>query len=206
MSIRYSATWTAIPDNLSSQLMQHGGENTQPEKVIYEEAITGKTASYGPFHRQIRQTAYSLRQTLSLGPGNIVSISASSCIDYILTAHAVWWAGGVVSPINNTLHIDEITHALDLIKSRIFIVDETLYGKIPAIKEGSHHARQPKMMEIFTIGSNVSKDWPRLPLVSLPSDTKGLELHNPTRANKFDARNTCAAINFRVAQQALQRQ
>jgi acyl-CoA synthetase (AMP-forming)/AMP-acid ligase II len=195
MSIHYSATWTAIPDNLSiSQLMQHGVENTHPEKVIYEEAITGKTATYGLFHRQIRQTAFTLRQTLALRPGDIVSISASSCIDYILTAHAVWWAGGIVSPINNTLHVDEINHALDLIKPRIFIVDETLYGKIPAIKEGSHHARQPNKMEIFTIGSKVSTGWLRLPLVNLPPGEKGLELHNPIRANNFDARKTCAAI------------
>jgi acyl-coenzyme A synthetase/AMP-(fatty) acid ligase len=81
MSVHYSPTWTVIPDNLSiSQLMQHGVENTHPENVIYEEATTGKTVTYGLFHRQIRQTAYNLRQALSLRPGDIVSI-ASSCID-----------------------------------------------------------------------------------------------------------------------------
>jgi acyl-CoA synthetase (AMP-forming)/AMP-acid ligase II len=195
MSIHYSATWTAIPDNLSiSQLMQHGVENTHPEKVIYEEATTGKTASYGFFHRRVRQTAYNLRQALFLRPGDIVSISASSCIDYILTAHAVWWAGGVVSLINNTLHVDEITHALDLIKPRILIVDSTLYAKIPAIKEASHCAREPNKMKIFTIGSEASTDWPPLPMVNLLPNESGLELHNPIRANNFDARKTCAAI------------
>jgi acyl-CoA synthetase (AMP-forming)/AMP-acid ligase II len=195
MSIYYSPTWTAIPDNISiSQLMQHGVENTHPEKVIYEEAITGKTVTYGLFHRQIRQAAYNLRQALSLRPGDIVSISASSCIDYILTTHAVWWAGGVVSPINNTLHVDEITHALDLIKPRFFIVDSTLYGKIPALTKGSHHARSPNRMAILTIGSEASAKWPTLPIVNSPLNERGLELHNPIRANLFDARKTCAAI------------
>lgn len=195
MSIYYSPTWTAIPDNLSiSQLMQHGVENTHPEKVIYEEAITGKTVTYGLFHQQIRQTAYNLRHALSLKPGDIVSISASSCIDYILTAHAVWWAGGIVTAINNSLHADEITHAIDLIKPRHFIVDSTLYEKLPAIRKSSGHFDSPNKMAIYTIGSEGSTDWPPLPIVNLPSNVRTLELHNPIRASKFDARKTCAAI------------
>lgn len=99
-----------------------------------------------------------------------------------------------MNPINLTLHVDELTHALDFIKSRIFIVDETLHGKIPAINEGSYHARQLNKIDNFTLGSKASKGWPRLPLVNFPSDEEGLELHNPIRANEFDERKTHAEI------------
>lgn len=194
MSIYYSPTWTSIPDNISiSQLMQHSIEHTPQDKIIYEEALTGKTARYDDFHRQIRQTAYNFRHDMHLQPGDIVSISASSCIDYILTAHAVWWAGGVVSAINNSLHIDEISHALNLIKPRFLVIDSTLYKKLPAAMNKSSFAHKSNELKIFTIGMDTSATWPLLPIISSPVEN-GHELHTPIRAHGFDPKKTCAAI------------
>ncbi|KAJ5560168.1 hypothetical protein N7513_002567 [Penicillium frequentans] len=190
MSTYYSPTWTHIPDNLSiSQLMASGVGNISPHKTIYEEAITGKTVAYEPFRCQIRQTAYHLRHALSVQPGDIVSIIASSCIDYILTAQAVWWAGGIVSPINNSLHPDEISHALNLIKPRFVVVDETVYDKLPKALE-----RNNTSCAIYTIGNIPSTEWPPLPL-SPSSDTNGdLELHTPITITGFNSKATCAAL------------
>lgn len=190
MSTYYSPTWTHIPDNLSiSQLMASGVGNISPHKTIYEEAITGKTVAYEPFRCQIRQTAYHLRHALSLQPGDIVSIIASSCIDYILTAQAVWWAGGIVSPINNSLHPNEISHALNLIKPRFVVVDETVYDKLPKALE-----RNNTSFAIFTIGDIPSTRWPLLPLSQSSYTSGGLELHTPITIAGFNSKATCAAI------------
>lgn len=194
MSIYRAKTWSDIPRNLFiSQLMQENVENTPPDKVIYEEAITGKVATYGSFHRQIRRTAFQLCHTLGLEPGQTVSIAASSCIDYILTAQAVWWAGGIVSPINNTLHPDEVAHAIDLIRPHYLVVDESFVGKVPAVLKRSQHFNKANSLEVLTIGSP-SPDWPTFPLDHSPSTYQKPEINNPIIAAGADPTQTCAAI------------
>jgi acyl-CoA synthetase (AMP-forming)/AMP-acid ligase II len=192
MAVNYSATWTYIPSYLSiSQLMQSGTSATSPEKIIYEEAITGKTAAFGEFHDQIRRLAYYLRHQLFLQPGDIVSISAASCIDYILVAHSVWWVGGIVSPINNSLHVDEIVHALNLIKPQVLVVDETLFGKLPQFLDtiGEHS------LSIYTIGHKLNTKWTPLPVNGSSLDLEREPvLHSPITPRNFNARDTCAAI------------
>jgi long-subunit acyl-CoA synthetase (AMP-forming) len=190
MSTYYSPTWTHIPDNISiSQLMESGVGNISPGKIIYEEAITGKTVAYAPFRCQIRQTAYNLRHALCLKPGDIVSIIASSCIDYILTAQAVWWAGGIVSPINNSLHPDEISNGLGLIKPRFLVVDETVYDRLPRALD-----KHKTPLVVFTIGSRASAEWPPLPLSRSSYSNGDLQLHTPITITGFNSKATCAAI------------
>ncbi|KAJ6002954.1 hypothetical protein N7451_005501 [Penicillium sp. IBT 35674x] len=169
--------------------MASGVGDIHPHKTIYEEAITGKTVAYEPFRCQVRQSAYNLRHALSLQPGDIVSIIASSCIDYILTAQAVWWAGGIVSPINNSLHPDEFSHALSLIKPRFLVIDETVYDKLPKVLE-----RNKMPFAIFTIGNTPSTNWPLLPLSRSPHTHGDLELHTPITIAGFNSRTTCAGI------------
>ncbi|KAJ5698339.1 hypothetical protein N7462_000344 [Penicillium macrosclerotiorum] len=194
MSIYYSPTWTNIPDNLSiSQLMQHGIGKIDSDKIIYEEAITGRTVTYMLFHRQIRQTAYNMRHELLLQAGDTVLISASSCIDYILTAHAVWWAGGVVSAINNSSHPDEISHALNLVKPKFLVVDNTVHEKLSVTLKKPEYARSLTGLKVFNIGSGNSAGWPQL-LLSTSSSSDGLEIHNPIRDHDFNPKKCCAAI------------
>lgn len=195
MSIHRSKTWTNIPDSISvSQLMQHNVENTPPDKIIYEEAFTGRTATYGSFHRQIRRTAYSLHHDLSIQPEDIVSISGSSSIEYILTAHAVWWIGGIVSPINNSLHPDELSRAIDLVKPRCLVIDKTLYEKIPVIMKTSSHCQTSNTFKLFTIGEPSGAKWPPFPINHSPSIDEEPELRNPIRPQTFDPKKACAAI------------
>ncbi|KAF9887217.1 hypothetical protein FE257_010471 [Aspergillus nanangensis] len=189
-NIHRAKVWSQIPDDLMiSQLMQDNFGNTPSDKIIYEEALTGKIATYGSFHRQIRRTAYQLRDQLAFQPGQTVSISAGSCIDYILVAQAVWWAGGVVNPINNSLHPDEIAHALDLVKPSYLVVDESLYAKIPALMK-----KQSQALQVLTIGPKPSVHWPAFPINYSPSIDDEPELSNPLRLPGATAKDTCAAI------------
>ncbi|OAL18059.1 hypothetical protein AYO22_10981 [Fonsecaea multimorphosa] len=152
-------------------LMQHNIENTAPEKTIFEEAISGKTVTYGSFHYQIRTTAQLLRNVVGLQPGQIVSILSSSRIDCILTAHAVWWAGGVVSLINNALTVDEIRHAVDMVEPTFIVIDETLFQKLPEVLKISTHD-QKRPLQVYTIGPK-STEWPELPMGSSSVSTIG---------------------------------
>ncbi|KAL4895011.1 hypothetical protein BDV59DRAFT_200269 [Aspergillus ambiguus] len=193
MSILRASVWTKIPDNVFiSQLMQDNTSQTPPDKIIYEEALTGKISTYGSFHRQIRRTAYQFREHFQFQPGQTVSISASSCIDYILTAQAVWWAGGVVSPINNALHAEEIARAIDLVKPQFLVVDETLHAKVPNIVK---HSMQCNLgaLRVLTIGTP-SVEWPAFPISYSPSIDGEPELSCPISSPGSDPKTTCAAI------------
>lgn len=187
MSVYRSKTWVNIPDDLSiSQLMQDNISDTPPNKIIYEEAHTGKIATYGTFHRQIRRTACLLQQRLHFQPGQIVAISASSSIDYILVAQAIWWTGGIISPINNTLHPDELRRAIELIKPRYLVIDESVHDKAHAITEKCTNAPR-----ILTIGKRPRGSiWPSFPIDQSPSIDNEPELFDPTPVNPKD----CAAI------------
>lgn len=197
MSIHRSATWVDIPRISISQLMQHNVSGTAPDKIIYEEALTGKSACYGAFHRQIRRTAYSLREG-GFRAGQTVSISATSCIDYILVAQAVWWAGGTVNPINNTLHPDELQSGLDVVKPDYLVVDETLDSTLGSAMQGSTHCQKsPGGMKILSIHRDPSASaYPAFPINRSPSaddDNDEPELADPVPLTS-DPEATCAAI------------
>src|SRR6201996_7577923 len=120
LSILRSKTWVNIPSDISiSELMLDNVSGTPDDKIIYEEAFTGQTTTYGGFRRDTKRAAFWLKQNLGLQPGQTVSILSPSCIAYVLAVHSVWWAGGVVSLINYSLHEKEIAYALDLIRPDI---------------------------------------------------------------------------------------
>ena len=182
-----------IPRNMSiSELMLQNVDNTLPEKVIYEEAATGKTSTYSSFHRHIRRTAWSLQQRLGLRPGQIVSIISSSSIDYILTAQSVWWADAVVSPISNSLHPDEIRHSIDIIEPDYLVVDAAASHSVQDIlKASTHHSYRP--IEVLTLG-HICKYWPEFPIDRSSAPTDGLELVSPVGLHGRDSHLVCAAI------------
>ena len=191
-AIYRSKTWVTIPDNISiSQLMQNNISHTPPDKIIYEEAHTGKTATYGAFHQQIRRTAYQLQQ-IQFQPQQMVAISASSCIEYILAAQAVWWAGGVVCPINNTLHPDEIARALDLLKPDYLVIDASVDAKVPLVLQKSKHCTS-NTIQVLTINKKDTKGsshWPLFPFPRNDESQHQPELPTPIPRNA----NDCAAI------------
>lgn len=192
MSLHRSPTWVNIPRISISQLMQENVSNTPPDKIIYEEALSGRTVCYGAFHRQIRRTAFSLRE-IGFQPGQTLSISAASCIDYILVAQAVWWAGGVISPINNALHPDELRSAIDLIKPDYLVVDETLDTKLPTALNGSTHVKTTGDLPILSISRQQNPKYPRFPINHSPSLENEPELPTPIPLST-PPETTCAAI------------
>jgi acyl-CoA synthetase (AMP-forming)/AMP-acid ligase II len=161
MAVLRSKTWVNIPDNISiSQLMNENAFNCPHDKIIYEEAFTGKTKTYGEFLTDVKRAAYHLRHSLGLKPGQILSIAAPSCIDYLVVAQATWWAGGVVSLINNSLHETEIAKALDLIRPDYLVIHDSLWDKIPLSLAQCEERLSPT---ILTLGGKHHASWPSFP-------------------------------------------
>jgi 4-coumarate--CoA ligase len=192
MSIRRSQEWIDIPKGLSiAELMQQNPSKTPPSKIIYEEALTGRTVTYGEFTTLLKHGASHIQQCLGLQPGQVVSIISPSCIDYILAAHAIWWAGGVTSLINDALHADEISYALQMIQPAFVVIHSSL---IPSLAQTVCGPYQP--FRVFTIGPTVNEFdsfFPPPSSSSVPGQEEALALR-PYSLAESDSHAACAAI------------
>ncbi|MDD5030761.1 MAG: AMP-binding protein [Rhodoferax sp.] len=70
--------------------------------------------------------AQSLRQTLSLQPGERVALVMTNHISYLELLYATWWLGGVVVPINAKLHPKEVAFILDDAQASVLFVTADL--------------------------------------------------------------------------------
>lgn len=174
MSVLRSKTWIKIPDNISiSELMLDNVSGTPDDKIIYEEAFSGKTATYGGFRQDVKRAAHWLKTSLQLQKSQVVAVLAPSCIDYVLAVHSVWWAGGVVSLINYSLHESEIAYAFDLVEPSLIITHGTLFEKV---KNGLRLCSQQHSAQVLTFGDPhpASRAFPS----HLPPHSAELEVYN----------------------------
>lgn len=119
-----------------------------------------------------------------------MAISAS-CIEYILIAQAVWWAGGVVCLINNTLHPDELAKALDLLQPSYLVVDKGVYAKMPGFMEKIKCCAAPSKLRVLTIGKGPKgSGWLPFPIDCSPDGEAQPKLPDPILSNP----GNCAAI------------
>ncbi|RFU26087.1 hypothetical protein B7463_g10254, partial [Scytalidium lignicola] len=171
--------------------MQENVSNTDPLKIICEDTVSGKNATYGSLREDAFRAAHTLRHQYGLCEGDTVSIISRSCVDYIIAAHSVWAAGGIVSTINHSSTAQEIAHAIQIVKPRFFIVDATVNHKLnEATKlEGTISYADCR---VFTLLSRIDGH-----SLVFPNDFVG----NPSRIgyetyvlDGKDARTVCAAI------------
>lgn len=127
-----SNTRVRIPTDLSvtEATLLDNTSNIPPDKIIFEEAISGRTLSHGEFVSLVKRGAAWLRRDLSLQPGQVATVISSSCIDYIIAVHSIWWAGGIVSLINDALSPSEIAYGIQLVKPDYVVVGSSASAKL----------------------------------------------------------------------------
>jgi hypothetical protein len=67
-------------DRSVTQFMQENISNTASDKIVYEDTLIGKTATYGGFRADVFRMAHTLRHRYGLQTGDIVSIICASCV------------------------------------------------------------------------------------------------------------------------------
>ncbi|TVY52845.1 putative 4-coumarate--CoA ligase 3 [Lachnellula cervina] len=177
-------------DRSITQFMQENVSNTNPLKIICEDTLTGTIATYGSLREDALRAAHSLRYKYNLRADDVVSIISRSCVGYIIAAHAIWAAGGVVSTINHSSTADEIAHAIQVIKPKIFIVDAFVKTKLDAAMK-LLGADLYNNCQVITMVSRV-RAYPLFP-DDLITKTHRIE-HEAYVLDGKDARKACAAI------------
>lgn len=162
-----SSTHVRISTNLSvtEATLLDSSIAISPNKIIFEEAIGGKTVSHGEFVTLVKHGAAWLRQNLAMKPGQVVCVICSSCIDYIIAVQSVWWAGGVVSLINDALSPAEIAYGIQLVKPDYVVVGSSASDKL--VKSLSLSGPASPGMKVVVLGASHPEwpSWPKLAVV-----------------------------------------
>ena len=95
-------------------------------------ACAGRRMPWSAFVDRVARLAAVLQQ-LGLQPGDRVGMLGMNSDHYIVFFHAVWWAGGVINPVNMRWSTAEIAYALDDCDTRILLVDPQFHPAAAAL-------------------------------------------------------------------------
>jgi acyl-CoA synthetase (AMP-forming)/AMP-acid ligase II len=95
---------------------------------------------YGGLRDRVAARAASLGLSHGVGPGERVVLYAANDPDYLATMFAIWWAGGVIVPVNVKLSAPELARIVRNADARVVIADdpERVSGMLTA-----HHVTTP---------------------------------------------------------------
>lgn len=98
----------------------------------------GRRRSYGELSDRVARLAGAL-VGLGMAPGDRVAMLAPNSDRYVEYMMGVWWAGGVLNPINVRWSVPEIVYSLDDCDTRILFVDEAFQHHVDAIRRRAKH-------------------------------------------------------------------
>ncbi|MET0542310.1 MAG: long-chain fatty acid--CoA ligase [Variovorax sp.] len=107
----------------------------------------GKTAtifgerrrSFREYGERVGRLASALR-SLGMQPNDRVGVLALNSDHFLESIMAVWWAGGVLNPVNIRWSVPEIVYSLDDCDTRFLIVDDAFSALAPKIGAAARHA------------------------------------------------------------------
>lgn len=103
---------------LTQGLHRAASQSPQGIAVICDERKT----SYGALIERVKRFAGALVD-LGVKPGDRVALLSQNSEEYVAYYLAVWWAGGVVNPINTRWSVAEIAYSLDDSQTGILLID-----------------------------------------------------------------------------------
>jgi len=108
----------------------HRAALRHPDRVAT--VFADRATSYADFATRVSRIASALR-TLRLQDGDRVGLLAPNSDRFVEFLYAVWWAGGVVNPINFHWNEWDMVRALDDCQTRILFVDDKTAGMVTGL-------------------------------------------------------------------------
>jgi acyl-CoA synthetase (AMP-forming)/AMP-acid ligase II len=113
----------------------HRGKRLMPQQIAT--CYGARSQSYAQLNDRVARLAAGLIE-LGMRAGDRVGILSLNSDRYIESMFAIWWAGGVVNPINIRWSAREIAFSLEDCGTRLLIVDDSF---APMVRELSDRAR-----------------------------------------------------------------
>ncbi|KAF2747609.1 putative amp dependent CoA ligase [Sporormia fimetaria CBS 119925] len=182
----------SIPDDISIPqfFTRYNPDNVPNDKVVHVDLIKGKELTYGGVRESAGRCAWGLKTHLGLQPGNVVCILAQNSSDFVILAHAIWWAGGVVSPINPLLTTKDILHCMTLVQPTHVAVSAAYYDKVQEALSRLEGTHEPKVFSVLDRIDGVKK---------FPEDIQGTSPHEslpPYDLTGKSSKTTVASIIY----------
>ncbi len=95
--------------------------------------------SFQQYGERVGRLAGALR-SLGLRENDRVGVLALNSDRFLECITGVWWAGGVLNPVNVRWSAPEVVYSLDDCDTRILIVDDTFASMVPKIRATARHA------------------------------------------------------------------
>ncbi|NGY04104.1 long-chain-fatty-acid--CoA ligase [Solimonas terrae] len=112
----------------------HRARTLHPERPAT--VFGDRRRSYGELAERVPRLAAGLRQ-LGLKPGDRVGILALNSDRYLELYYAVWWAGGIVNPINTRWSVREMAYSLDDCRTQIVFIDDAFAVRAEELSQRS---------------------------------------------------------------------
>ncbi|KAH8696555.1 putative amp dependent CoA ligase [Talaromyces proteolyticus] len=101
--------------SIAQFMARYNPDEVPADKVVHTDTISKQPITYGGLREQAARGAWGL-QKLGLRPGDVLLALASNCNDFVLLAHATWWAGAVFAPLNTSATLGDISHVLQIVR------------------------------------------------------------------------------------------
>jgi len=111
---------------------------------------SGRRVAYGELAARVARLA-ALLHARGVRPGDRVGLLGMNSARYVEAMYAVWWAGGVVNPVNIRWTTAEMAWSLDDCETRWLIVDQAFMTQVPALREKSH-----SLVEVLYFGDGAA--------------------------------------------------
>jgi long-chain acyl-CoA synthetase len=149
---------------------------TQPDKIAYRMAGTGKSITYRELDRRSNQAAHLLRQ-LGLRPRDHIALLMENCIELLVVCWAAQRSGLFYTTISTHLTPREINHIVDDCNAKVFITS-------PELLEAASEAVQPLPTNVVRMilggaqcGFNSWDAWMAAqPITSIADETVGYDM------------------------------
>ncbi|PCH02415.1 protein of unknown function DUF4009 [Penicillium occitanis (nom. inval.)] len=101
--------------SIAQFMTQYNPDEVPADKVIHVDTISKKSITYGSLREDAARAARGLRNW-GLQPGNVLMALVTNSNDFVILAHATWWAGAVFAPVNVSATQKDISHLLQIVK------------------------------------------------------------------------------------------
>ncbi|KAL3458243.1 hypothetical protein BJX64DRAFT_302096 [Aspergillus heterothallicus] len=97
-------------------MTQYNPDGVPADKIVHMDTFSSEHLTYGSLREKASRAAWGLKHRLGVRPGDAVLAIVTNSNDFVLLAHATWWAGAVFAPLNTSSTQKDIEHVLKLVK------------------------------------------------------------------------------------------
>lgn len=96
-------------------ITRYNPDDAPADKVVHTDTFSQQPLTYGSLRDQAARASWGLRQS-GLQPGDVLLALVNNSNDFVLLAHATWWAGAVFAPLNTAATLHDVSHVLKIVR------------------------------------------------------------------------------------------